>query len=336
MNSEELHAIAERLMSPNKGILAADESFKSANKRLKSVGVKGTKDNRRRYRQLFFWIPNIEEHLSGIILHDETIKQNDENGKPFVDILKEKGIIPGIKVDMGADDLALFPGEKITEGLDGLRGRLKKYYAMGARFAKWRAVITIGQDMPTEACIDANAYLLAQYSALCQEAGIVPVVEPEVLMDGSHSIERCEEATTKILTKLFAELAKYRVDLKGVILKSNMVISGKKYATQATTEEIAEATMRTFHRAVPQGLAGIVFLSGGQSPQQATENLNEICKRNQGAWPMTFSYARALQAPSLEIWRGDDAKLPEARAMFLKRLRLTAAARNGAYDSSME
>ena len=336
MNTEELQAIARQLMSPNKGILAADESVVSADKRLLAVGVTGSKDNRRRYRQLFFWIPGIEENLSGVILHDETITQDDEDGKPFIEILKDKGIIPGIKVDEGAVDLPLFPEEKITEGLDGLPLRLKNYYKMGARFAKWRAVITIGKDIPSDACLDANAYVLAQYSAMCQEAGIVPIVESEVLMDGEHTIEQCEEATTRMLKKLFAELVKYRVDLGGLILKSNMVISGKKCEKQASAEEIAEATLRTFHHAVPENVAGIVFLSGGQSPEQATENLNAICKQTPQPWPITFSYARALQAPSLEIWRGDDAKLPEAREMFLKRLRLTAAARNGTYDASME
>jgi len=323
-------------MAPNKGILAADESVVSANKRLRAVNVAGSKDNRRRYRQLFFWIPGIEENLSGIILHDETIKQNDENEKPFVQILIDKGIIPGIKVDAGTEDLAFFPKEKITEGLDGLPSRLKKYHKMGARFAKWRAVITIGNNTPTSACIDANAHELARYAALCQASGIVPIVEPEVLMDGKHTIEQCEEATTRILKHLFSEAEKYRVDMGGLILKSNMIISGKKCKAQATADEIAEATLRTFHATVPVGLAGIVFLSGGQGAAQATENLNAISKKNQGPWPMTFSYARALQGPSLEIWRGDDTKLLEAREIFLKRLRLTAAARNGMYTSEME
>jgi fructose-bisphosphate aldolase class I len=336
MHSEELHTIAKQLVAPNKGILAADESTKNIGKKFKVVGVKNTKDNRRRYRQMFFWIPAIEENLSGVILHDETIKQNDENGKPFIEILKDKGIIPGIKVDAGAVDLPLFTGEKITEGLDDLRKRLQKYNRMGAHFAKWRAVITIGKDIPSEACMDANAYVLSQYAAMCQEVGIVPIVEPEVLMDGDHTIERCEEVTTKMLKKLFAELVKYHVDLKGVILKSNMAISGKKCSKQVTAEEVAEATLRMFHNAVPAEVAGIVFLSGGQSAKQATENLNAICKRKPQPWPITFSYARALQAPALEIWKGDDTKLPEARNMFLKRLKLTAAARNGTYDPSME
>jgi len=336
MNTEELYSIAKHLMSQDKGILAADESVISANKRLRAVGVSASKDNRRRYRQLFFWIPAIEENLSGVILHDETIKQNDENGKPFISILKDKGIIPGIKVDMGAEDMPLFPKEKITAGLDGLPARLKKYHKMGARFAKWRAVITIGKDIPTDACIDANAYILAQYAAMCQDAGIVPIVEPEVLMDGKHTIERCEEVTTAVLKKIFSELEKYRVDPRGLILKSNMVIAGKKCAIQPSAEDIAEATLRTFHNAVPEDAAGIVFLSGGQSALQATENLNAICKQQPEPWPITFSYARALQGPSLEIWKGDDTKLPEAREMFLKRLHLTAAARNGTYDPSME
>ena len=336
MHNEELHKIAKQLVAENKGILAADESISSANKRLSDVGVEGTEDNRRRYRQLFFWIPKIEEGLSGVILHDETIRQNDENGKPFITILIEKGIIPGIKVDLGAVNLPLFSDEKITEGLDGLRGRLKEYYKMGARFAKWRAVITIGDGIPSEACLDANAYVLAQYSALCQETGIVPIVEPEVLMDGEHTIDRCEKATGAILKKLFAELVKYRVDLEGLILKSNMVIPGKDCPVQASPEEIADATNRVFHNSVPENVAGIVFLSGGQSPKEATENLNAISKQNAGPWPMTFSYARALQSPSLEIWRGDDSKMEEARDMFLKRLHITAKASNGEYNPEME
>jgi len=336
MHSEELHDIAKRLVAPHKGILAADESFSNIQGKFEAVGIEGTENNRRKYRQLFFWTHGIEENLSGVILHDETIRQNDENGKPFVEILKDKGIIPGIKVDMGPVSLPLFPDEKITEGLDGLSKRLKEYYEMGARFAKWRAVITIGKNIPSDACIDANAYVLTQYASMCQEAGIVPIVEPEVLMDGEHTIEQCEVATTRMLKRLFEELVKYHVDLKGVILKSNMAKSGKKCPKQATAEEIATATLRMFNNAVPEEVAGIVFLSGGQTAKQATENLNAICKQTPQPWPITFSYARALQAPALEIWRGDDSKLPEARNMFLKRLKLTAAARNGAYDPSME
>ncbi|PJC37081.1 fructose-bisphosphate aldolase class I [Candidatus Peregrinibacteria bacterium CG_4_9_14_0_2_um_filter_53_11] len=340
MNTQALAEIARAMVAPKKGILAADESSGTANKRLASIGVEQTDENRRLYRELFLSADGMEESLSGVILYDETVHQNANSGTSFVELLKQKGVLPGIKVDAGAQDMAGFPGEKITEGLDGLRERLTNYYRLGCRFAKWRAVITIGDNLPTETCIHSNAHALARYAALCQEAGIVPMVEPEVMIDGPHTLEKSEEVTTATLKALFAELAAQRVSMQGLILKSSMVISGKECPTQASPEQVAEATLRCFKNSLPAELGGIVFLSGGQEAVQATRNLDAINKLAQSRgdipWQLTFSYARALQGPALDVWKGDEANMPAAREVFLKRLKCNSAAREGQYGPELE
>lgn len=332
----ELHSIAKQLVANHKGLLAADESIKSAGKRLASIGLESTEETRRQYRNIFFTAPGIEEGISGVILFEETMKQSADDGTPFVELLKQKGIVPGIKVDAGAKNLAGFPGEKITEGLDSLRERFQKYYEAGARFAKWRAVITIGEGIPTDFCIEANAHAMARYAALAQEAGIVPVVEPEVLINGGHDLTTSETVTTRTLQATFKQLQAHRVDLGGIILKSSMAISGDECTTQASPEEIAEATIRTFEATVPKEVPGIVFLSGGQSAVQATINLNAINKASRGPWTISFSYARALQGPSLEIWKGKPENIPAAQKEFVKRLRANVKANQGAYSSQDE
>jgi fructose-bisphosphate aldolase class I len=337
MNSRsELETVAQALVPPGKGILAADESFPTIKKRFDSIGVESTEENRRAYRELLFTTPGVEEFISGVILFDETIRQADRHGTPFAELLAKKGILPGIKVDKGAKAMAGFPGEKVTEGLDGLRDRLVEYREMGARFAKWRAVITIGPDIPTHACIQANAHALARYAALCQEVGLVPIVEPEVLMDGDHDIARCEEVTAETLERVFAELHEQRVVLEGTLLKPNMVLSGKVAKVQAGPEEVAEATVRTFLRTVPAALPGIVFLSGGQSPEQATENLNAMNALGVQPWQLSFSYGRALQAPPLQTWRGEEANVQAAQEAFKHRASLNSTARYGNYMPEME
>lgn len=341
MNLQALKIIAQSIVAPGKGLLAADESPSTANKRLESINVETTPENRRRYRVLFMDIHGIEEFLSGVILYDETIRQVASNGYTFPQLLEQKGIIPGIKVDTGAKDFALFPGEKITEGLDSLRERLQEYYKMGARFTKWRAVITIDEakGLPTDACIFANTHAMARYAALCQENGLVPIVEPEVLLDGPHSLEKCEAVTTKTLTETFAQLKFMGVAMEGVILKASMVLAGNKALKQSTSQEIAKATIRCLKNSVPKEVPGIVFLSGGQTATQATENLdaiNKLAKQECSPWQLSFSYARALQGPSLEIWQGRDENLSHARQVFLKRLQLTSAAREGKYSPRME
>lgn len=333
MNREELKAIANFLVADGKGILAADESNGTANKRLKSVDVAETEENRRDYRELLFRTEGLEQYISGVILYDETIRQKAADGTLLVKLLQDRGIYPGIKVDTGAKDLALCPGEKVTEGLDGLRERLRDYHAMGARFAKWRAVITIGAGIPTEACINANAYSLARYAALCQEAGIVPIVEPETLMDGDHSIERCEAVTTRALKALFTALKDQRVALEGIVLKPNMVISGKACPDQASVEDVANATLRCFKRHVPAAVPAIAFLSGGQSPKDATAHLNEMNKRGPLPWSLSFSYGRALQSDALQCWAGEKDKIAEAQETLLKRAQLCSAASLGEYSS---
>ncbi len=332
----ELHAIAKKLVANHKGLLAADESTKSAGKRLASVGLESTEETRRQYRNLFLTTQGIEEGISGVILFEETMWQKADDGTLFVELLQQKGIVPGIKVDKGAKELAGFPEEKITEGLDKLRERFQDFYDQGARFAKWRAVITIGDGIPTDYCIEANAHALARYAALAQEAGIVPVVEPEVLITGKHDLSTSEAATTRVLQATFAQLADHRVDLKGLILKSSMAISGDECANQATPEEIAEATLRMFEKSVPSEVPGIVFLSGGQSAVQATTNLNAINAKSKGPWTISFSYARALQAPSLAIWKGKKEHLSAAQAEFLKRLRANVKANAGLYTREDE
>lgn len=334
--SETLQSIAKKIVADYKGLLAADESNPTAKKRLDTINLESTEENRRKYRELFFSTDGIENYISGVILFDETTKQKDSNGTPFVELLKKKGIIPGIKVDKGAKDLAGFEGEKITEGLDKLRDALKEYYEMGIRFAKWRSVITIGNNIPTDFCILANAHGLARYAALCQEAGIVPVVEPEVLLNGDHDLVRSEEVTTKTTQVLFDQLQQHKVQLDGLILKSSMVISGDECKNQATPEEIAEATLRCFKNSVPAEVPGIVFLSGGQSDVQATENLNAVNKLNPSPWTISFSYARALQASPLKVWAGKEKNITAAQEAFMKRLKVSQAANQGKYSSDME
>ncbi len=326
-----LNDIAKKLLADHKGFLAADESTTTAGKRLATIGLENTAENRRQYRNLFFTAAGIEHGISGVILHHETLGQSADDGTPFVRLLQQKGIAPGIKVDEGAHPLANFPGEKVTEGLDKLRERLKDYASHGVQFAKWRAVISIGNGLPTDYCITANAHALARYAALCQEAGIVPVVEPEVLIDGDHTLAISETVTTKTLKEVFNQLQAHSVDLAGVILKSSMVISGITCASQASPEQIAEATIRCFTASVPAEVPGIVFLSGGQTAVQATENLNAIAKVNPGPWTISFSYARALQGPPLDLWKGKAENVPAAQAEFMKRLQANVAANQGKY-----
>jgi len=340
MNTDLLIQTAKKLVAAGKGILAADESVGTANKRLASVNIAQNEENRRRYRELFLAADGIEEYLSGIILYDETLHQNANNGTPFHQLLTQKGVIPGIKVDGGAKELALFPGEFVTEGLDGLRERLQSYRALGCGFAKWRAVITIrDNELPSAACIEANAHAMARYAALCQENDIVPIVEPEVLLDGSHTIERCEDVTTAALKATFAQLKLNNVLSEGTVLKASMVLAGKDHSKKSSPKEIAIATIRTLKNSVPNNLGGIVFLSGGQTAEEASANLDAIAKlaKKEGApWQLTFSYARALQGPSLVIWSGDDEKMPAARERFHQRLKCNSAAREGVYETTME
>jgi len=285
---------------------------------------------------LLFTTKGAEEFISGVILFDETIRQKSKDGHPLSEVLANRGILPGIKVDTGAKELAGFPGEKITEGLDGLRERLNEYRDLGAKFAKWRAVITIGDEIPTQFCIDANAHALARYAALCQEAELVPIVEPEVLMDGDHTIERCEEVTTITLKSVFAELKRHQVALEGIVLKPNMVLSGKECPEQASVAEVAEATIRCFRQVVPEGMPGIVFLSGGQSPQEATEHLSAMNALGTHPWELSFSYGRALQEPVLKAWMGQKENVATAQETFYHRAKCNGAARYGEYSSDME
>ena len=331
-----IYEVAGQLVIKGKGILAADESTPSCNKRFLAVGVEQTEEMRRQWRELLLTMPGIAEFLSGVILYDETIRQQTDQGIPFAKLLEEKGIIPGIKVDEGTVDFGGHPGEKITKGLEGLASRLKEYRAMGAKFTKWRAVIAIGENIPTQDLIEKNAEILAEYAEVSQTEGFVPIVEPEILLEGNHTIEKAEEVTTNTLRAVFAALGEKGVDLKGLILKSSMVLSGKDCLQQADAKQVAAATVRTFQNSVPQEVAGIVFLSGGQTPQQATENLNEIVKLGQQNWPLTFSFSRALQEPVLQTWRGDSTKIKAAQQVFLKRLKLNAAALSGTYAKDME
>jgi fructose-bisphosphate aldolase, class I len=333
--TSQLHETARAIVADHKGILAADESTGTMTKRLDSVGVESTEENRRFYRQLLFTAPGMEEYIGGVILYDETIRQSADDGTPFAELLGSKGAIPGIKVDTGAQDMALWPGEKVTEGLDGLRGRLEEYRELGARFAKWRAVITIGDGIPTDACIAANAHALARYAALCQEAGIVPIVEPEVLMDADNSLEVCWEVTTRTLHETFGALYDLALDLEGTLLKPNMVIPGKGSPDQASTERIAETTIACFRGVVPAAVPGIVFLSGGQSEVQATENLNAI-NRVGGPWALSFSYGRALQASALAAWGGDTANAEAAQTAFVHRARMNSLAVAGEWSAELE
>jgi fructose-bisphosphate aldolase class I len=335
MAVQELNTIARAIVADNKGVLAADESTSTIKKRLDAIGVESTEDTRRAYRNLLFTAPGFEEYVGGVILYDETIRQAADDGTPFAQLLESKGVVPGIKVDTGAQDLAGHAGEKVTEGLDGLRGRFAEYYELGARFSKWRAVITIGDGIPTDACLHVNAHALARYAALSQEAGIVPIVEPEVLMDADNTIERCHEVTSRTLDLVFAELDRQGVALEGILLKPNMVISGKQCPTQATSDQVAELTIDCFLRHVPAMVPGIVFLSGGQSEVEATENLNAV-NRLGGPWPLSFSYGRALQASALTAWGGDPANVEAAQSAFLHRARMNALAAAGDWNADLE
>jgi fructose-bisphosphate aldolase class I len=317
-------------------VLAADESTGTIKKRFDAIGVASTEDRRRAYRELLFTATGAADYIGGVILYDETIRQTTADGRPFPKVLAAQGVVPGIKVDSGAKPLALAEGETVTEGLDGLRERLAEYRDFGARFAKWRAVIAIGGSRPSDYCIRVNAHALARYAALCQEAGIVPIVEPEVLMDGDHSIERCEEVTERTLRTVFHELALERVALEGMLLKPNMVISGMDAKNRAGVREVAQATVRCLRRTVPAAVRGIVFLSGGQSEQEATAHLNEMNRLGPHSWPLSFSYGRALQASALDVWRGRDENAPAAQKAYVHRARCNGLARTGEYNEAIE
>ena len=335
--TETLESIAQAMVAPGKGILAADESSGTIKKRFDAINVESTEENRRDYREMLFRTEEaMKEHISGVILFDETIRQKAKDGTPLVDLIKRTGTIPGIKVDAGAKPMAGFPGETVTEGLDGLGGRLAEYYGLGARFAKWRAVIDIAEGIPTTACIEANAEALARYAALCQQEKIVPIVEPEVLMDGAHTAERCLEVTEATLRAVFNRLALHNVKLEGTILKPNMIVSGKKCATQASVEEVAEKTIACFKRVVPAAIPGIVFLSGGQSDEAATAHLSAMNAIGGLPWKMSFSYGRALQAAPQKAWGGKAENLPAAQKAFLHRARMNGLAAQGLWKSKFE
>ena len=332
-----MRTIVRALLTKGKGILAADESIVTMDKRLASVGALTTPEMRREYRQLLFTSPGIEEYLSGIILYDESIRSTTDDGVSFADLLTARGIIPGIKVDKGTIPLDGFPDEVVTEGLDGLTARLAEYYDFGARFSKWRAVVSIGAELPTEQCISINAVMLARYAALSQVAGLVPIVEPEVMLHGDHSIERAGEVTVQALQILFATLKEYRVDIGALILKSSMVLAGDGAKVQSSPEDVADATLRAYNLAVPKETGGIVLLSGGQTPTRATANLQAIARHGAQPWGITFSYSRALEEPVLTAWKGDTtANKDVAQRALLHRLMLNAKAQMGDYDFAME
>jgi fructose-bisphosphate aldolase class I len=336
MDKALLSKTAAAMVARGKGVLAADESSGTCEKRFKSVGVECTEENRRTYRGLLFTTPGAEQYISGVILFDETMRQKTNDGVPFPDYLARKGILPGIKVDKGAMDLALCPGEKVTEGLDGLRPRLAEYFKLGARFAKWRAVITIGEAIPSHTCLYANAHALARYAALCQEASIVPMIEPEVLLDGNHTVERCEEVTEATLRATYAAMAAHNVSLEHLILKTSMVVSGKECSRQANVDEVAERTVRVLKRTVPAAQPGIVFLSGGQSDEAATAHLNAMAAMKGLPWPLTFSYSRALQNPALKTWRGQAAHAAAAQKAFHHRAHMNGLAAQGKWKPELE
>jgi fructose-bisphosphate aldolase class I len=336
MDEHKLHETAQAIVAEGKGILAADESDSTIKKRFDSIGVESTEENRRAYRDLLFTTEGVEEYISGVILFDETIRQSSSDGTAFPKLLESKGVIPGIKVDKGAQPLALAEGETVTEGLDGLRGRLEEYRELGARFTKWRGVISIGQGIPSEYCLWTNAHALARYAALSQEAGLVPIVEPEVLMDGDHTIERSFEVTSRTLHAVFTELRDQRVHPEGILLKPNMVLSGYGSSEQASHEEVAAETIRCFKRHVPAAVPGIVFLSGGQSDEDATANLNAMNAMGAHPWQLSFSYGRALQAPALKAWRGQEENAEAAQHAYYHRAKMNSAARTGMYAPEME
>ncbi|MGB8004103.1 MAG: class I fructose-bisphosphate aldolase [Gaiellaceae bacterium] len=336
MDIQELHGIAESIVADGKGILAADESDSTIKKRFDSIGVESTEETRRAYRELLFTTEGVEKFIGGVILFDETIRQKTADGTPFPELLRSKGVVPGIKVDTGAKPLALAEGETVTEGLDGLRDRLAEYHQLGARFAKWRATITIGKDIPSEYCIWTNAHALARYAALCQEAGLVPIVEPEVLMDGDHSLERSFEVTSRTLHAVFTELRDQRIQPEGILLKPNMVLPGYDGAAQASDEEIAHETIRCFMRHVPAAVPGIVFLSGGQSEEEATRRLNAMNAMGPHPWKLSFSYGRALQAATLKAWGGHDENVDAAQRAYRHRAKMNSLAQLGKYSPELE
>ena len=338
MNAQELIDIARKLVEHHKGLLAMDESTPTCNKRFAGLGIPQTETARHAWRELLVTTPGLGECISGVILYDETIRQQMQKGIPFAEAIADAGIIPGIKVDIGAGGMAAHPGEKITEGLDGLRDRLAEYFQMGARFAKWRAVIAVGEGLPSRGCIEANAHALARYAALCQEAGLVPVVEPEVLMDGGHTLKRCEEVTEDVLRTVFNHLYTQRVLLEGMILKPNMVLPGLTCPRQETVDEVADATVRCLLRSVPAAVGGIAFLSGGQAAETASAHLQamHVGFKSRLPWPLSFSFARAIQQPAMEIWRGEEANVPEAQRALYHRVMCNRAACRGEYTSTME
>ena len=337
MNQQTLISTAQTLVAPGKGLLAADESLGTIGKRFEALSIESTPETRRDYRQMLFTTPDVAATLSGVILFDETIRATDSKGTPFPKLLENQGVIPGIKVDGGAHDMALFPGEKITDGLDGLRERLIEYKKLGARFAKWRAVITIGDGIPTHACLQANGEALARYAALCQEQDIVPIIEPEVIMDGDHSIERCQQITERTLRATFSQLEMQRVLLEAMLLKPNMVLPSLNSDENVSADDVATRTLQTLRRTVPAAVAGIVFLSGGQTPRDATARLNAMNSTDECLpWPVSFSFARALQNDAMEIWNGKAENIEAAQAAFAKRLKLNSAARKGEYRADME
>ncbi len=338
MDAKALAEIAGKLVADGKGLLAMDESMPTSNKRFAELGIPQTEEMRRAYREMIVTTPGLGDSISGAILFDETIRQKTKSGVPFVQVLTDAGIIPGIKVDLGAKEMAGHPGEKITEGLDGLRERLKEYYQLGARFAKWRAVITIGDGIPSAGCIEANANALARYAALCQETGIVPVVEPEVLMDGTHTLSRCSEVTTETLHSVFNTLYNQKICLEGMILKPNMVLPGLACPHQESVEATADATVNCLLRTVPAAVPGVAFLSGGQSGELASARLNAMNVRFRARlpWALTFSYARAIQQPAMDIWHGNDSSAAQAQKALAHRAACNRAARQGQYNAEME
>jgi fructose-bisphosphate aldolase class I len=338
MNEKLLKTTAQAMLAEGKGLLAMDESNPTCNKRFAKAGIPQTEEARRSYRELIVTTPGLGEYISGVILYDETIRQQKKDGTPFIKVIADAGIVPGIKVDTGAKPLAGFPGEKVTEGLDGLPVRVAEYARMGARFAKWRAVIAIGAGIPSEGCIDANAHALARYAAICQEAGLVPVVEPEVIMDGPHSLDDCFEVTQQVLRAVFNQLIVQGVMLEGMVLKPNMVLSGKDCPQQDDVEQVVDATVRCLLRTVPAAVPGIAFLSGGQSGEQASARLNAMHVRcgPKLPWAVTFSFARAIQHPALDIWSGHEAKVKAAQQALLHRAKCNGAARRGKYTAATE
>lgn len=331
-NNHSLEEAVKKILSPGKGILAADESFATNEKRFRALGIEPTTESRRDYRGLFVTAPGMNEYISGIIFFDETIRQSTREGVPFTEILQKNGVLPGIKVDLGTEEMPGSPAEKITKGLEGLADRLKEYWDLGARFAKWRAVIAIGESLPTRENLASQADALASYALACQNAGIVPVVEPEILMDGPHTMARCEEVSRDVLTIVFEKLREKGVHIPGMILKTSMVLPGNESGETATSEEIAEATLRVFREVLPNDLRGQAFLSGGQSEIQATENLNEMVKRGPHPWTLTFSYGRALQDSALKTWAGKEENVEAAQKAFLHRAKMNSLASLGKYE----